>query len=96
MDQRDVVHEANAILDRVSRNLVRILIIAGIRVEPATIEKIRGIASSAIAEGIALGERYARWHRGSPPTRIEERDEDVHDTRPGWKSKFPPKPSDEG
>lgn len=91
MDQHDVVREANTILDRVSRNLVRILIIAGIRVDPATIEKIRGIASGAIAEGIALGERYARWHRGTPPTRVEPADENIQDTRPGFKSKFPPK-----
>lgn len=92
MDPHDLLRESGVILDRASRNLVRILIIAGIRVDPATIEKIRGIASSAGQEWIALGERYARWHRGTPPTRIEPRDEDVHDTRPGFKSKFPPKP----
>jgi hypothetical protein len=92
MDPADLSREANTILERASRNLVRILIIAGIRVDPATIEKIRGIASSAVAEGIALGERYARWHRGTPPTRIEPRDEDVHDTKPGFRSRRPPKP----
>jgi hypothetical protein len=92
MDPADLSREANTILERASRNLVRILIIAGIRVDPATIEKIRGIASAAVAEGIALGERYARWHRGTPPTRIEPRDEDVHETKPGFRSRRPPKP----
>jgi hypothetical protein len=91
MEPRDVVHEASRILDRAARNVTNIFIVLGYRFTPATIETIRGILSSAIAEGIALGERYARWHRGTPPTRIEPGDEDVHDTKPGFKSRRPPR-----
>jgi hypothetical protein len=94
MDQRDLMRQAGTILDRAAQNLVRILVGTGTRVSPATADRIRGVLSSAIAEGIALGERYAQWRRGhvNNPFPETERDEDLIDTRPMRLTNRPPKP----
>ena len=94
MDQKDLIREAAQILDRGAQNLMRVLLIVGIRVTPATAEKIRGVLAASIAEGISLGERYAQWRRGHVrnPYPKEDVDEDLIDTRPIRKSSLPPKP----
>jgi hypothetical protein len=78
MDQRDLIHEAHVIFERATLNLSRVLAAAGIRLPPVVADKARGVLSSAITEGIALGERYAQWRRGhvADPFPEMSRDED--------------------
>jgi hypothetical protein len=78
MDQRDLMREAHVIFERATLNLSRVLASAGIRLSPKVADKVRGVVSSAIAEGIALGERYAQWRRGhvADPFPEMHRDED--------------------
>jgi hypothetical protein len=92
MDARDLMAEAGKILDRAASNVMRVLADAGVRITPATHEKLRGVIAAAIAEGIALGERFAAWRRGRPknPFPEFELDEDITTTRPGFRSKGPP------
>lgn len=83
MDQRDLVHEAHVILERAALNLARVLAHDNIRLPPRLADRIRGVLSSAIAEGITLGERYAQWRRGhvNKPFAELEQDEDLVITR---------------
>lgn len=91
MDPGDLVREAAKILDRARLNLVSVLAELGIRLPPAALERMRGVISAAIAEGITLGERYARWRRPHVADPFREIGED-EPTNPGFKSKLPPAP----
>lgn len=83
MDQRDLIHEAHVILERAVLNMSRVLASVGVRLTPATADKVRGVLSTVIAEAITLGERYAQWRRGHVNNPFPERevDEDLVITR---------------
>lgn len=89
------MRQAAVILDRAAWNLQSLLVSVGVRLTPEVSDRVRGVLSSAIAEGITLGERYAQWRRGhvrNPFPEYEERDEDLVITRP---ITVPPKPKPE-
>lgn len=92
MDRRDVVRQASDIVDRLVTSTVAALVVAGFRLTPSAIERMRLSARVAVLEAVGLGERFARWHRGMPPPIPRESTaEELADTRPIRKTKPPPK-----
>lgn len=92
MTHGDAIREAGHIVDRATRNVVAVLVIArGLRLAPAELESLRGVLSSAIAEGMDLGQRYIRERRSEPPPPHALPEDDTSSTRPGFRSRFPKK-----